>query len=206
MIRSAPVAHLLLVLGLTACGGSGDSGSAGSDAASTPSDLTGAMEAASQAMQGMTAAAAAGPASFTPEQVRDRLPQTVTGFPRVDLSVTSGGMMGLTASTIHARYAGEGVLHVEITIVDMSGAPQMVAASAPWTMLTLDRTTESGFERTGQVDGFPSFESQAVTGGIAQSEVAILVGSYLFTLTSRGTDVAGLREIASSLGLSEYAG
>lgn len=87
-----------------------------------------------------------------------------------------------------------------------AAAPQMVAASAPWTMLTVDRTTESGFERTGQVDGFPSFESQATTGGVAQSELAILVGSYIFTLTSRGTDVAGLREIASSLGLGAYAG
>jgi hypothetical protein len=156
---------LLPMVSISACGGSDDAGSADSERTDRgPANVLEAVDAARAAAQAMSENSERRSPPLDPEELRDRMPETVAGLPRVDLTVASGSMGGVAGTTVHARYQNDERDYVEITLVDLSATPGMAAASAAWSTMTFDRTTPNGFERTARFEGFPAMESEVRRG------------------------------------------
>lgn len=202
--RTIPIV-LVAVLSATACG-SGDS-EVESSRVAVPSltSMTEAAEAAVQAVQGLRSGGADGP-RFSSDELRDRLPETAVGLPRVDLSAVTSGAVGLNVTHVTARYEGEANQRIEIVIVDAAGVPGMAIAGAAWASTSIDRTTSDGFERTTEFQGLRAFESEFVRGGLAESSLHVLAGSYLVQLSGRGVELETLRQLAGDLRVTDFAG
>jgi hypothetical protein len=195
----------LLILPLAAgCGGSDDS-AASDDADRGPANVLEAVDAARAAAQAMSENSERRSPPLDPEELRDRMPETVAGLPRVDLTVASGGMGGVAGTTVHARYQNDERDYVEITLVDLSATPGMAAASAAWSTMTFDRTTQNGFERTTRFEGFPAMESEMVESGVLRSELNVLAGTFTLHLEGRQVDLETLHELAGQLRLGGLA-
>jgi hypothetical protein len=166
-----------------------------------------AMQAANEALQnlpGMGAANPGGP-TFTPEQLRDRMPESAGGLPRTDLSMTNSGMPGMSMTNVQAEYQASGG-SIEVSITDMGAMPGMAMASAGWAMTTFDRTTATGFERTSTFEGYKSMESQNQQGANVSSELSILAGNFLVQLHGYSVPLDRLKAVAGDLAVRELGG
>jgi hypothetical protein len=119
-------------------------------------------------------------------ELKALLPEGVGGMKRLQASGEKGGMGGLSVSTAEARYDDGGGRSVELKIVDMGGAGLATAGMAAWSMVEIDKETESGRERTGKLDGRPFHEQY--DGRNRSGEFALLVGKR-FLVEARGSDV-----------------
>lgn len=206
MLRARLLAAFLLLPLASGCGGADDAGGAASeDADRGPANMLEAVEAARKAADAMSESSARRSAPLDPEDLRDRMPETVAGLPRVDLTVASGGVGIASGTTVRARYENDERDYVEITLVDLSAAPGMAAASSAWSTMTFDRTTQNGFERTTRFEGFPAMEAESVEAGVMRSELNVLAGAFTLHLVGRQVDLETLHEVASRMRLGALA-
>jgi len=191
----------LLVASLLLAGCGGDDAPPPADtspAEGAPVGLLGALDAARGAA-GAASQRAGQPRSA--DDMRNRMPETVAGLPRVDLSVASGGMEGFSMTTVQARYEGGERQRIEISMVDMGQVPGMLEAATPWLNFQFDRTTSTGFERTVRFEGFPGFESEERSGGQIRSEMTLIVDGLMVQVEGRNVELDVLRGVAGRLDL-----
>lgn len=201
MLRRRWIPGATIAILLVGCGSSDNA----SDEAA-PSTVADAVQAAREAMGNVPGMAPDADApSLTTEQLRDKFPETLAGMTRTELTVTSGGMAGMNATTAVAEYQVEGAGTVDIAIADMSAVPGMAMANAAWAMTTFDRTTSDGFERTSTFEGYPSLEQQSQDDDRYDSSLSILCGNYVVTLDGP-VPLETLTEAAGQLGLREMGG
>jgi hypothetical protein len=133
-------------------------------------------------------------------ELKALLPEGVGGMRRAKASGESSGMGGLSVSTAEARYDGGGK-SMDLKIVDMGGAGLAAAGLAAWSMVEIDKETESGRERTGKLDGRPFHEQYDERN--RSGEFALLVGQR-FLVEARGSDV-DLNTLKSLVGAVDLA-
>lgn len=105
---------------------------------------------------------------------------------RTEASGEKGGMGGLNVSSAEARYQGDADASLELKVTDMGGAGLAAAGLAAWSMVEMDKETESGRERTGKLDGRPfheKYNAQDRSGEFA------LVVAQRFLVEARGDQV-----------------
>jgi hypothetical protein len=188
----------LFALSLLVAGCGGDEAPAPPSAEETPVGLLGALDAA----RGAAGAASQRSApARSADDLRSRMPETVAGLPRVDLSVATGGMEGFSMTTVQARYEGDDRRQVEISMVDMGHVPGMLEASTPWLNFQFDRSTSTGFERTIRFEGFPGFESEERGDGRVRSELTLIVDGLMVQVEGRNVELETLHGVARGLNL-----
>jgi len=202
---AASIRTLVVLLPLVACGGSDETPPPDTAATSTPAGMAEAMNAMAQAQQAMQNAAANSGPRATPEELSARLPETAAGLPRVDLETVSGGIPGMTMTTVTARYEGDAGRRVEIALVDAGAAPGMAMANAAWAMASYDRTTTNGFERTVEFQGLRAMESEDRSGNTLNTKLNIMAGDFIAQLTGRDVPLDVLKELATGLDLPELS-
>jgi len=196
MARSSALT-LLFTLAVTACG----------DDAPAEDSSTATM---GEAMQQATEAIRQQAGDVEPvsaEALQDRLPADVGGIERVDVERTSTGAMGMQISAVVGHYRKTDGRQVTIVISDIGGmgATGMMGAAA-WAMTDFDRTTDTGYERTGRFEGFKVMESLSREGSRVRTQLAIVVGErFIVQLEGRGVDMDVLRDAAKGLDLRGLA-
>lgn len=191
---SVPSLALPVLLALFGCGG-GDEPQP--DAPATPAEAMAQMATALQGAAGETAE------PVDPEVLAARMPEEVDGLPRVDVEQMQGGGMGMSVTTVTARYE-EGSRRVSVMITDAAGAPGMgVAGMAAWSLMDFDRSDANGYERTTTFQGFRAMESSRRSGGRLTTELSILVGDrFIVQLAGQEVEVEVLEEAARALDLT----
>lgn len=150
--------------------------------------VAGAMRAIKEAAEAMEAAEAAGPVEPVDfRKLREALPESAGPARRTSVSGEKSGIGGFQISRAEADYAvGDG--RVRASIVDMGGAGTTATMMlAAWTMVEVDRETESAYEKTSTLDGHRSlerFNSEARSGSLD-----VLVGGR-FLVELNGTRVS----------------
>ena len=185
---------VLVLLVLPACGG-GDAPPP--EAAATPAE---AMAQMATALQGAAGEAAE---PVDPETLAARMPAEVDGLPRLDVEQMQGGGMGMTVTTVTARYE-EGSRRVSVMVTDAAGAPGMgLAGMAAWALMDFNRSNADGYERTTTFEGFRAMESSRQSGGRLHTELSILVGDrFIVQLTGQEVEVEALAAAARALDLT----
>jgi len=135
-------------------------------------------------------------------ELKALLPESIAGMKRTEARGEKSGMGGLMVSTAEARYGGDGGRTVELKLVDMGGAGLGMMGLAAWTMVEMDRETESGRERTGKLAGRPfheKYDAKAQSG-----EFALVVGErFLVETNGRKVDLQTLKDAAGAVDLAK---
>lgn len=105
-------------------------------------------------------------------ELQKLLPEKFNGYERTSKGGETTGAMGMTVSTAEATYEKDG-RQIELDIIDTGGLGMAMMGLAAWTSVTVDREDENGYERTGKMDGYKSFEKFRKDGGSSQVSVIV---------------------------------
>lgn len=200
---------LALALPLAACGGD--------DAPEEEGGLFSTLEQANSlretagAMQGrleeIAEDAERGPAETVDfRRIRELLPESAAGLERTAMEGSKNGAAGFTVSQAEGVYAasgsesGAGSASATLTVSDLGGAGMAIMMAAAWTLAEVDQETDTSFERTIEIEGYPGYESYDAER--ESGEVQLLVADRFLVKTS-GSSVPHetLRALATSVDL-----
>jgi hypothetical protein len=80
------------------------------------------------------------------------LPESIAGLKRTKLEAEKTGMAGIKVAKAEGGYGDDQGRNVDLTITDMGGA-KMLGGLAAWAMIEQEKETDSGYEKTGKIDG-----------------------------------------------------
>jgi hypothetical protein len=140
-------------------------------------------------------------------------------LPKIELSDYTRGkptgetssMMGMSTSEATLRYEGKGggdeVPSIEVKISDLAGVPFAQLGMSMIGGQEFENETESGYEKSVKIQGFPGTERVETTEDSKQAHIQLLVGSrFMVELDANGTsDAALLRKLVDSMNLGELA-
>lgn len=128
------------------------------------------------------------------------LPEMLAGLKRTALEAEKGGMGGLNVSKANGEYGDDQGRSISLTITDGGGVAAF-GMLASWAMVEQERQSDSGYEKTGKVDGRPTHEQFSKEG---ESEYSVLAGNR-FLVEARGqqVDMKTLKQAVASIDLAK---
>ena len=137
---------------------------------------------------------------LTNDELKAVLPEIILGLKRKELSVGDNAMMNL--STAEAKYADEEGKRVKVEIIDGAGetGSAMVSIMMMGLNVNKEKTTETGFEKSVEINGAKSIVSENKNGEEIDSKIqTVLKNRYLVTLTADGFSYEQLKSALSTL-------
>lgn len=159
----------------------------------------GKLEAASKQMEAaakqMEAGANGQPvATVDPNVLQAMLPDAIGGLARSEVSSASAGAAGLGGSSAEARY-GTGDSNMTLKITDLAAAGGLAALGSALNVQST-RQTESGYEKTGTVDGRMTSEKWDNTS--KSGSYGVLVANR-FMVEAEGSNIGGIDSLKSAV-------
>jgi hypothetical protein len=119
--------------------------------------------------------------------LRDMLPDSVDGLPRVDIAGETAGVGGVQGSSATATYQNREGQSVTIRLSDLGGLPGLEAkVEEAWESVSLSRESDEGYTRTVQISGFKAREQYEY--GPRSGTVTLMAGSRVLVEVT-GTQV-----------------
>jgi hypothetical protein len=170
------------------------------EAASKSGDPAAATAAAGQAM-GAIFGAGGKVETIAFQDLKAMLPDSIGGFSRTSATGEKNAMGGASMSSAEGRYQDGGQGSIELKIADMGGVGVLMAGAAAWSMMEMDRETESGRERAGKLDGRPFHEQYDNRGH--SGEFSVIVGQrFLIEAKGRNVDMGTLKTTVNAVNLA----
>ena len=137
---------------------------------------------------------------LTNDELKAALPETILGLKRKELSVGDNSMMNL--STTEGKYANDENKRIKVEIIDGAGetGSAMVSIMIMGLNVNKEKTTESGFEKSTEINGVKSIVSEDKNGEKIQSKIqTVLKNRYLVTLSADGFSYEELKTALDKL-------
>lgn len=199
--RLAPLA-LAAVLALSACGGGEDAEPGLLQQARQAGQAVQGLQEMSEKLQEQAALPPADPVDF--RRLLGLLPDSTAARPRTSAEGSRQGMGEFNVAQAEATYAvGDG--QATVLIVDMGGAQAAMMFGAAWTLMSVDRETQTSYERTAQVEGFPGYEKYDREGRSGEIQ-ALVADRFLVKASGRGIDDGVLGELLRGVDLQALEG
>ena len=137
-------------------------------------------------------------------RLRALLPARAAGLERTAQEGSQSGAAGFTVSQAEGTYEADSST-ATLAVSDFGGAGAGVLMAAAWTLAEVDRETDTLFERTVEIAGYPGYESHDTSA--QRGEVQLLVADR-FLVQARGTRVSHetLRALATAVDLATLEG
>lgn len=150
-----------------------------------------------------TQAANAGPVDF--RKLKEWLPAELAGIKRSDASGERTQLGEFRISTASGTYEKSGEEEnppsIRVEVMDYAGASGLGEAVSAWKALEVDRESDSGYERTTKIAGFPAYEQYETESKHGQLQV--WVGNrFSVTVTSDNVPVEHFRKLGEQLRFS----
>jgi hypothetical protein len=138
-----------------------------------------------------------------PDQLQALLPADLPGLARKEISSASGGAGGIGGSHAEARYGAENA-NVTLEITDMAAVGAIAALGSAFNVQS-SRQTESGYEKTGTVDG--RMTSESYDGQSKNGKYSVVVANR-FMIEARGdnVDINMLKGAVGAVGIDRLEG
>ncbi len=118
--------------------------------------------------------------------LKELLPADADGLTRQEATGEKNGAAGFTFSTATGKYANaDNSETIELTIVDGGGSGLLMGLAA-WSMMEMDKETASGYEKTGTLSNYKSYEKY--DNNDKSGEIAVLVEKR-FVVTAKGNGI-----------------
>ncbi|MDZ4679083.1 MAG: hypothetical protein SH848_00945 [Saprospiraceae bacterium] len=138
-----------------------------------------------------------------PKKMKALLPETLMGMKRTEYESESVGAGGFQISNAKAAYEKDGG-KIRINLADTGGAGMAMMGMAAWASISIDKETQDGYERTGEIDGYKSFERYDRTG--KNGEVSILVAKrFIVSVNGDNVEEGDLKKAVESIDLDKLA-
>jgi hypothetical protein len=131
------------------------------------------------------------------KELKALLPESLPGMKRTDATGEKSSAMGMQVSNAEGRYSADngGSMRVKITdIGSMTGLAGM--AMYAWATVSVDRESDTGYEKTSTIGGYKSHEKYDKSS--KSGELSVLVGDR-FVVEVDGSDV-DMDAIKSAIG------
>ena len=139
---------------------------------------------------------------LTNEELKKVLPETLMGLKRVELSVGDASMMNLVSA--EAKYKGEDK-RIELQIMDGAGETGSAMVSILMMGINVDKEkiTETGFEKSAEINGMKAIVSEDKNGESINSKIQMIAKNrYLLTLTGSGVSYEELKTALGEVNMS----
>lgn len=172
--------------------------------ADAPKSIQDAMNQAQEALNQLNNANKVEVVNF--RKLKELLPEKLNGYERKSSKGETSGAMGMNISTAEAQYEKNGQT-VNLTLLDTGGLGLATMGLAAWTTLNVDKEDEFGYERTGDLDGYKSYEKFRKKGGT--SEISVVVNNrFIVRAEAQITDenqMNDLRAFIKEIGLNNLS-
>ncbi|GAB2584230.1 hypothetical protein GCM10027190_36840 [Spirosoma areae] len=136
--------------------------------------------------------------------LKELLPADADGLARKEATGEKNGTAGFTISTANGRYANDDNSEtVEVSIIDGGGSAMMMGLAA-WSMVEMDKETDTGYEKTGKMGDNKSYEKY--DNASKNGEIAVLVNKrFIVTAKGQGISMDKLKEVVEAVNLDKLA-
>lgn len=133
------------------------------------------------------------------------LPEEASGFSRKESSGEKTGMSGFNISKADGTYKKGEDASIDVEILDTGGiAGLALAGFAAWTMMDVDKETETGYEKSVKIDGHKAYEKYNSTA--KNGELHLMVGNrYIVNLDGNNVTMEQMKDFLKGINLSELA-
>jgi hypothetical protein len=130
-------------------------------------------------------------------ELKALLPDSLPGLKRTDAGGQRSVAFGLSVSKAEGHYRSEPGASIDITITDMGSLKGLTAmATFGWTVVEMDRETDSGYEKTTNYAGYKAHETYDKRGPSGKLEVLV---ANRFVVEVAGTHT-GMEVLKGALG------
>src|SRR2546427_2262752 len=151
-----------------------------------------------EAMQKMGEAMTAGkkvePVDF--RKLKELLPESLPGMKRTSANGEKTAAFGINVAKAEGEYRGETEGNIDITITDMGNMSGLTAMAAGWSMVDIDKESDTGYEKTSTYKGQKVHEQY--TKESQHGEIEVLVGNR-FIVEAKGNSVK-MDDLKAALG------
>lgn len=169
-------------------------------ATTPPANMQDAMQQAEKAVKDAQLKQPVEPVNF--RTLQELLPEKTAGFERTKMGGETAGAMGIKFSKAEGKYKNAGGKNLQLDIMDTGGLGMSTMSMAAWAMVDVDKEDDNGYERTGTLNGYKSYEKFRKNG--SNSELGVLVEKrFIVTANCRGCDMETMRSVIQSLDLGK---
>ncbi|QDP86459.1 hypothetical protein FNJ88_13180 [Chryseobacterium sp. SNU WT5] len=141
---------------------------------------------------------------LTNEQLKSLLPEQLIGLKRTELTVGDNSMLNL--SSAEAKFSDKENKEVKLEILD--GAGETGSAMVSMLMMGLnmnkEKITETGFERSEDINGGKAIVSEDKNGENISSKIQMMIKNrYLLTLSGEGLSYEELKKGLAEINISD---
>jgi hypothetical protein len=138
--------------------------------------------------------------------LKGMLPADLDGMKRTEASGEKSSAMGINVSTADARYSDNAGKSMTVKITDIGSMTGLAGmATFAWASTTIDRETETGYEKTSTFNGYKShekYDNASKTG-----ELSTLVGGrFAAEVSGSGVSMDEIRNAMSKIDLKKLEG
>ena len=138
------------------------------------------------------------------EELKAAFPETLMGMKRTEISVGNAAMMNLSSAT--AKYKSDDNKSVTIEVMDGAGemGSAMVASMIMGMSGEREKTTETGFEKTTEINGMKALVSEDKTESYVNSKIQIIVKKrYYISLSGKQISYEELQQVLGVMDLDK---
>ena len=137
--------------------------------------------------------------------LKELLPADADGLARKEASGEKNGAAGFTISTATGKYANaDGTETIDLSLIDGGGSSMMIGLAA-WSMLEVDKETETGYEKTSTMGDYKSYEKY--DNNDRSGEINVLVNKrFIVTAKGRGVSMDKIKAALNDVDLGKLAG
>ncbi len=124
--------------------------------------------------------------------LKEIMPGRLLGMERTKHTGEKTSAMGFAISQAEAEYE-DGAQNLEVQVVDAGQFGMMKMGVAAWATMEIDRESDTGYERTIEIDGHKAYEKWDAHSGRAEL-ILLYKDRYIITLKGDGLDEDDMRK------------
>ena len=136
-------------------------------------------------------------------RLKDMLPETIAGLKRTEASGQSGEAMGIKGSSATARYGDGANASLQVEIADLGSLSGLAGLAAKFDP-TMEKETDTGYERTRKINGqlvHERYDRRARSGEVS----VILNNRFSVTVNGSGVDADALTGALKEIDVAKLA-
>ncbi len=136
-----------------------------------------------------------------PKKLKELLPADADGLTRKEASSEKTAAMGFGISTATGRY-GNGDEQIKITITDVAGTGIALMGMAAWSMASIDKETDNGYEKTTEYKDHKAYEKYNTSS--KDGEISILVANrYIVQVEGNNVSMDKIKSVLDDIDLGK---
>jgi hypothetical protein len=142
--------------------------------------------------------------TIDPKLLKALLPEDADGLKRKEASSEKTSAMGFGVSTAKADYRDDNGQNIDVEIVDVAGMGVALMGMAAWSMASIDKETEHGYEKTTEYQGHKAFEKYNTDS--KDGEISVIVANrYIVNVRGNGVGIDKIKAVLDDVDLSKLA-